>query len=380
MKKKQFMACFLGAALTLSMLAGCSTSAVKDTGSAEKAVDTAAVQVEDTAPKNNGKKTVYILATGGTIAGSGDSGKTQNYKAGELDVQSLIDGVPGIEDLANLEGIQICNIGSDDITAQHWLKITNTINELAKKEDVAGFVITHGTDTLDETAYFMNLTVKTDKPVVLVGAMRPSTATSADGPMNLYQAVALAASEEAVGRGSMVVFSDGIYGGRDVQKTNTFKTDAFDSRDLGCLGYMHDEVPYFFNDTTKLHTTETEFDVSGLEELPKVGIAYFNIDADPSILSYMAETCDGIIIAGAGSGCYSESWNEEIAKLADKKTIIVRSSRISNGLISEDDYFNVSPYVMDSGNLAPQKARILLQLALTKTSDINEIKAIFEKY
>lgn len=378
MKKRTRLALLACGVMIASLLSGCGDTA--DQSNAATTVNTAAVEVAETTPKDNEKKTVYILATGGTIAGSGEAGKTQNYSAGELDVQSLIDGVPGIEELANLEGVQICNIGSDDITAQHWLQIANTINELAQRDNVAGFVITHGTDTLDETAYFMNLTAKTEKPVVLVGAMRPSTATSADGPMNLYQAVALAASEEAVGRGAMVVFSDGIYGGRDVQKTNTFKTDAFDSVDLGCLGYMHDDVPYFFNETTKKHTSETEFDVSTLTELPKVGIAYFNIDADPSILSYMAETCDGIVIAGAGSGAYSGSWNEEIKKLESSQTVIVRSSRIANGLISEDDFFAVSPYVMDSGNLAPQKARILLQLALTKTSDMDEIKAMFETY
>lgn len=356
--------------MSMMATAGCSNAEK----SAEAVSPEPVLEASEAGVQAEEKKTVYILATGGTIAGSGEAGKTTGYSAGELDVQTLIDGVPGIDKLANLKGIQIANIGSDDVTAQHWIKMANTINELAKQDDVAGFVITHGTDTLDETAYFMNLAVKTDKPVVLVGAMRPSTATSADGPMNLYQSVALAASDDAVGRGSMVVFSDGIYGGRDVQKVNTFKTDAFNSRDFGCLGYMHDETPSFFNETDKLHTTKSEFNVSSLKKLPKVGIAYFNIDADPSILSYMAKTCEGIIIAGAGAGSYSALWDEEIEKLEAKGIVVIRASRIGNGLVESDDE------VMGAGSLAPQKARILLQLALTETHNPVKIQEIFNKY
>lgn len=325
-------------------------------------------------------KTVVILATGGTIAGSGAAGKTTNYKAGELDVQSLIDSVPGIEDLANIRGIQVSNIGSDDITATHWLTMINIINEMSREDDVAGFVITHGTDTLDETVYFLNLAAKTNKPIVVVGAMRPSTSTSADGPMNLYQAVAVAASPEAVGKGAMCVFSDGIYGGRDVQKTSTFSVTAFDGKDMGCLGYIRDDVPYFYSESTKLHTTQTEFYVDSLTELPKVTVLYFNIDADPGLVDYAAENSDGLIIAGAGCGCYSDLFNQKIAALEERGFPVVRCSRISNGVITADDYFDSFSNVILGDNLAPQKAKILLQLALTKTSDIEEIKEMFTKY
>ena len=165
--------------------------------------------------------TVVLLATGGTIAGTGDAGKTTGYSAGELDVASLLASVPGIEELANVRGVQVCNISSTEMTSAYWVQMAKTINELAEDEAVSGFVETHGTDTLDETAYFLHLACKTDKPVVVTGAMRPATATSADGPMNLYQSIALAASPEAKGRGTMVVFSDGIYCGHDVQKVNT---------------------------------------------------------------------------------------------------------------------------------------------------------------
>ena len=153
---------------------------------------------------------VVILGTGGTIAGVGVPGLTTGYFSGGMDIESLITGVPGLKKLAWLVGEQIANVNSDDITQEDWLRLTRRINELARREDIAGFVITHGTDTLEETAFFLNLTVKTRKPVVITGAMRPATALSPDGPFNLYQAVALAASPEAAGKGVLAVFSDAV--------------------------------------------------------------------------------------------------------------------------------------------------------------------------
>lgn len=331
---------------------------------------------------NNEKEdlpTVAVLATGGTIAGSGTAGKATNYTAGQLDVGTLVDSAARVTDIANVRGIQVCNVGSDDITDENWITLANTINELAQDENIDGFVITHGTDTLDESSYFLNLTVKTDKPVVMTGAMRPSTATSADGPMNLYQSIALAANEQAKGKGVMVVFSDGIYGGRDVQKISTCQTDAFDSKDFGGMGYMVDGVPYFYNDSVKCHTTETEFDVSGLKELPKVGVAYFTIDADPEILDYYKESgVQGIVIAGAGSGCYSEQWNNKIDELAETGIPVVRCSRIGSGVITQDDYFIGN--IARGNDLAPQKAATLLRLILTVTNDIEQVQNMFDKY
>ena len=329
---------------------------------------------------NSSLKNIVVIATGGTIAGSGDKGKTTNYKAGVYDVKALTDSVEGLDKVANIMGVQICNVGSDDLKYDNWISIANMINKLAKDDSISGFVITHGTDTLDETAYFLNMVVKTDKPVVITGAMRPATAISADGPMNIYQSVALAASEEAVGKGVMVVFSDGIYGGRDVQKVNTSKTGAFGQNDLGSLGFMRDEIPYFYNQSTKPHTSNTEFSVDGLTTLPKVGIAYFSVEADPGVLDYMAENFDGIVVAGAGSGCMSEAWTKKLGELESKNIPVVRTSRIANGNIAGDDYFDHYKNMIVGSNLAPYKARILLQLALTKTKNIDEIKAMFEKY
>ena len=323
--------------------------------------------------------TVVVLATGGTIAGAGSIGKATNYRPGQLDVNALVGMAEGAHDIANVRAVQICNVNSDDITAEHWIALARAIDEMAAEPDIDGFVITHGTDTLDETAYFLNLVVKTDKPVVLTGAMRPATATSADGPMNLLQSIALAGSPQARGRGVMVVFSDGIFGGRDVRKISTFQTDAFSASDFGCMGYMIDGEPHFYNTSSKAHTTTTEFEVESIDELPKVAVAYFAIDADPALLDFLVESgARGIVIAGAGSGCYSKAWNDRIVALKDTGVPVVRSSRIGAGMITHDDAYQGN--LVRSNDLAPQKAAVLLRLALTRTNDPAEIQAMFDRY
>ena len=181
-------------------------------------------------------KNIVIIATGGTIAGSGKMGKATNYQAGKINIDEIIDSIPMINEVANLKAIQLFNVDSNEIDEQYWLILANKINELVNCDDVDGIVVTHGTDTLDETSYFLNLTIHTYKPVVLTGAMRPASATSADGPMNLYQAVCLASSDEALGHGVMALFSSTIYSGRDIQKVSNFKIDAFDQKEFGCLG------------------------------------------------------------------------------------------------------------------------------------------------
>lgn len=321
---------------------------------------------------------VVILGTGGTIAGVGEPGLTTGYFSGGLDIESLITGVPGLKKLAWLVGEQIANVNSDDITQADWLKLARRINELSRQNDIAGFVITHGTDTLEETAFFLNLTVKTRKPVVITGAMRPTTALSPDGPFNLYQAVALASSREAYGKGVLAVFSDAIYSARDVQKGSTFHVDAFSSDDFGCLGYLRDTKPYFYNALVKKHTVDTEFDITDLETLPKVSIAYFHVDADPEILRFQMEKSDGLIIAGAGNGEMSLLWEEEVRALEDCGKPIVITSRIHDGIVTLPE--GVPANVFSGDTLNPQKARILLMLALTKTRDIPTMRDMFETY
>lgn len=323
-------------------------------------------------------KRIVILATGGTIAGKGEQGKTGGYKPGELDISAIIHSVPMIDSLAEISAEQILNTASDNITCNDLLNLSRRINQLINSQEVDGIVLTHGTDTLEETAYFLHLTVKTAKPIVCVGSMRPSTATSADGPFNLYQAVALAASPAAWGKGVLVAFADGIYSARDVQKISTFRTQGFSAQDLGCLGYMRDQEPYFYQTPIRRHTREAEFDLTTVSQLPKVEIAYFYIDADPALLQMLLDRCDGVVIAGAGNGGYSTQWKDTLTCHNHRNIPIVTSSRVSNGVVT---LHPTSPkQCIPSDTLSPQKARILLQLALTMTNSIEQIKEIFGQY
>ena len=318
---------------------------------------------------------IVILATGGTIAGTGDDGKTVGYTPGVLTAEELIDAVQGLDDVAQIEAVQICNVNSDDMTYAIWLELARTINEMAQDPDVKGFVITHGTDTMEETAYFLNLTVKTDKPVVITGSMRPITSLSADGSMNLYQSVCVAASEDAVGKGVLVVFSDRIYSARSVTKTSTYHVTAISAGEMGCMGVVRDNAVFIYESPNKLHTTSTEFDVDEIVSLPKVSVLYFSVDADPDILSYAASISDGIVIAGAGAGEFSEAYKAIIDEL---EIPVVISSRIDDGIILRDNLLSDNSIAAD--NLSPQKAAILLRLALLITKDNEEIQEMFYKY
>src|ERR1044071_4026276 len=220
------------------------------------------------------KANVVILATGGTIAGAAATGTQAGYTSGAVNIDTMIAGVPGITDLANIKGEQISNVGSQDMSFDILLKLANRINELAKSPAVDGIVITHGTDTMEESAFFLNLTVKTDKPVVMVGSMRPSTAVSADGPLNLYNAVGVAADPRAKGRGVLVVMNDQIHAARSLTKTNTTSVDTFMSPMHGLAGLANYGKNVFYGMPVGKHTTQSEFDVSNVTQLPRVDIVY----------------------------------------------------------------------------------------------------------
>ncbi|EDP6857581.1 type II asparaginase, partial [Campylobacter upsaliensis] len=261
------------------------------------------------------KPKVAILATGGTIAGSIDSAvATTGYTAGVVGVDVLIKAVPEIQNLAKIEGQQIANIDSSNMRDEIWLKLAQEINKLFAS-GVDGVVITHGTDTMEETAYFLNLTIKSDKPVVLVGAMRPSTAISADGPKNLYNAVALAADKNA--KGVMVAMNDKIQSARGVVKTHTLNVDAFSSPDFGDMGYIVDGKVYFYNNVAKAHTKKTPFDVKNLKELPKVDIlySYSNDGSGVAAKALFENGTKGIVVAGSGAGSIHEAQKEVLKEL-----------------------------------------------------------------
>jgi len=331
-----------------------------------------------------GLANVVILATGGTIAGTGaTSTTTVGYTAATVGVARLIEAVPELKKVANVKGEQVFQIASENMNNDYWLKLAKRVNELLAQDDVDGIVITHGTDTIEETAYFLNLVVKSKKPVVVVGAMRPSTAISADGPVNLYNAVTLAGSEEAVGKGVLVVLNDQINGAREVTKTNTSNADTFRSWELGFLGYMQDNRPYFYRVSTRKHTVDTEFDVSKLESLPQVDIVYGYANMNRvAVDAFVGAGAKAIVHAGVGDGSLARPAVEPALIDARKKgVIIVRASRVGNGIVArngeaKDDEMD---YVV-SDSLNPQKARILVMLALTRSSDTKEIQRMFYTY
>lgn len=318
---------------------------------------------------------VVVLATGGTIAGVGEYGKSTVYSSGMISGDDLVAAIPQIRSVANVETVQVCNINSDDITDQHWIRMARMINTLAQQNNVAGFVVTHGTDTMEETAYFLNLTVKTKKPVVLTGSMRPSTAFSADGPMNLYQSICVAANPMSCGRGVMMVFSDTVYSARSVVKSSTYSMTAMSGGTFGAIGIIRDGEVYFYETTAKRHTVDTEFDVSAIEKLPRVSIVFFHADADVRLLSFAAAVSEGVVLAGAGAGEYSLMYKDEIMRIGIP---VVISSRIDDGIITQKSL--MCPSTIAANTLQPQKAAVLLRLALTITKDHDELVRIFSTY
>ena len=332
---------------------------------------------------NAQKPNIYILATGGTIAGSGTGSSTQtNYHAGGVAIQTLIDAVPAITEVANVTGEQVVNIGSQDMTTDVWLTLANRINELLARQDVDGIVITHGTDTMEETAYFLDLTVKSDKPVVITGAMRASTAISADGPLNLYNSVVTAACPESKGKGVLVVMNGIILDAHSVIKMNTVDVQTFQAPNSGPLGYLFNSKVFYNDISLKKHTSQSVFDVTGLKELPKVGIIYSYADIDADVMEpYFHHDYKGIVHAGLGNGNYHKNLFPELLKAREKGIIVVRSSRVPTGPTTLDNEVDDAAYqFVASQELNPQKARILLMLALTKTSDWQQIQQYFMEY
>ena len=340
------------------------------------------VQIGFASEKQGALPNIKILATGGTIAGSAASStEMATYKAGDIGIQTLIAAVPQMKTFADVSGEQICKISSNNMTDEIWLQIGKRVNELLADKDVDGIVITHGTDTLEETAYFLNLTVKSDKPVVLVGAMRPATAMSADGPVNLLNAVRLAASKEAVGKGVLVALNDEINGARDVTKTNTTHVSTFKAPELGFLGYCNNGRPEFYRASTRRHTSKSEFDIQNLQELPVVEIVYGGAGENRTIVDAIAASgAKGIIIAGTGNGSIHEAAEAALVDAQKKGLVIVRASRTGNGAVTEANQRYEEQHFLKAGTLNPQKARVLLALALTQTNDLKEIQRMFDEY
>jgi len=335
------------------------------------------------AAENPLKPNVVILATGGTIAGAGvTSTTTVGYTAAVTPVDKLISNVPELTKIANVSGEQVSQIASESMTMDIWLKLAKRVNQLLAQDNVDGIVITHGTDTLEETAYFLDLVVKSEKPVVIVGAMRPGTAMSADGPLNLYRAVILAGTKEAAGKGVMVMLNDTINAGREVTKTITDRVDTFQAPIFGALGIFTGDQPVFYRKSLRKNTSETEFDVTNLTSLPRVDIVYhFAGNAGTMIDAAVNAGAKGIVHAGTGNGSIAKAEYPAVENALSKGVVVVRSARVGSGIIARNGEADDDKYgFIASDNLNPQKARILLMLALTKTNDVKQIQRMFWEY
>jgi L-asparaginase len=331
---------------------------------------------------NTGLPIVVVLATGGTIAGAAGSDVQAAYKSGQVGVDQLLAAVPQTKKLATLRGEQVANIGSQDMNDEVWLKLARRVNELAAMNDVSGIVITHGTDTIEETAYFLNLVVKTRKPVVMTAAMRPSTALSADGPLNFFNAVAVAANKDAAGRGVLVVVNDWIHGASSLTKTSTTAVQTFLSPLSGLIGSVAYGVVEFYRGPVGRHTTGSDFSLDGVSTLPRVDIimAYENMDG-ALIDAAVAAGAKGIVVAGVGNGNMTAAAVNTLAKHAQAGIVCVRASRVVTGRVGrnvevDDDKLGL----VASLDLNPQKARVLLRLALLKPRSNADLQRLFEEY
>jgi L-asparaginase len=357
---------------SLFMVVAASASAYAQGGSASGsvAVDTM------TLPK------VVVLATGGTIAGAAKSNVTAGYSSGQVGVDELLNAVPEAKKLARLSGEQVSNIGSQDMNDQVWIKLADRINAILAMPDVSGVVITHGTDTIEETAFFLNLVVHSRKPVVLTASMRPSTALSADGPLNFFNAVAVAADKESAGRGVLVVVNDWIHGASSLTKTSTTAVQTFLSPLSGLIGTVNYGVMEWYRGPIGKNTVTSEFSVDQNTTLPRVDIIMATENMDGALINAAAANgAKGIVIAGVGNGNMTKPALEALAAQAKKGIVCVRSTRVTTGEVGrnvevKDDSLN---FVASLG-LNPQKARVLLRLALLKTSDPKAIQRYFDEY
>ena len=345
---------------------------------AQAAPATTAVSTKPAAAARN----VVVLATGGTIAGAGATAmNSASYSAAKVPVDKLLAGLPELAKVANVRGEQVFQIASESFTNENLLVLARRVSALAKQADVDGIVITHGTDTLAETAYFLSLTVHTDKPIIVVGSMRPGTALSADGALNLVNAVSVAAAADAKGKGVLVTMNDEIQSGRDVNKDVNIKTGAFLSQ-WGPLGMSVEGKNYWFRAPVKRHTNQSEFNIDQIQALPPVEIVYSYGSVPPTAINaFAASGAQAIVQAGTGNGSVADRIVPVLNELRSKGTIIVRSSRVPYGFVlrnaeQPDDKYD---WVV-AHDMRPEKARLLTALALTKTKDTREIQRIFWEY
>ena len=330
------------------------------------------------------KAKVHIVATGGSIAGIGPD--RLDYilypELGEhLTIEQSLARIPEVSEIAEVEAEDLVSVGSTAIGPEDWLKLAQRINSLLANRETSGVVVTHGTATLEETAYFLHLTVKSAKPVVVTGAMRPPTALGTDADLNLLDAVRVAACPDAAGKGVLTILNNEIQCARDVIKTNTFRVETFKPNELGFLGYADsDGEVLFYRAPLRKHTADTIFDVAGRASLPRVDIVYSYAGADELLVNAVrGNGSDGLVLAGFGGGSYPPLVIEAAAQAVIEGIPVVLASRSTAGRVVMTPRKEEQNFIV-SDNLPPQKARILLMLALTVTDDRREIQQMFRDY
>ncbi|MBK6287959.1 MAG: type II asparaginase [Gammaproteobacteria bacterium] len=344
--------------------------------SAVAAVASAAPQAAATLPN------IRVLATGGTIAGAQASAQDYGYKSGAYDVNTLIQAVPNLDKLARITGEQVVNIGSQDMNDEVWLTLAKRLATALESDDVDAALIMHGTDTLEETSYFLSLVTKSPKPVVMVGSMRPATAISADGPGNIYNGIAIAASAQARGRGTLVSLNDEFHYARNVVKTDTTSVQTFSSLNRGPAGLVHTGTVEWFEPMDRKVGAATEFSIDGLDKLPRVDIIYAHANMSADLIDAAVRNgAKGLVVAGVGDGNMTTPALEALKKAAKSGVAVVRSTRLPMGLVLRNNEVNDDEMgFVASGELNPPKSRVLLQLALTRTSDPKRIQQMFYEY
>ena len=325
---------------------------------------------------------VAVLATGGTIAGSApDAAQTAGYQAGVVGVDKLLAAVPALAGVAAVQAEQVASIDSKDLDFPLWNTLLARIHTLAAREDIDGIVITHGTDTLEETAYLLHLTVKTAKPVVLTAAMRPSSSLSADGPLNLLGAVTVAAARAAHGQGVLVAFNNRIHSARDIVKTSTYAVDAFQSHEVGVLGWVQDGRVEFQRTVVRPHTAATPFDAANGWPAVEIVASYAGASRT-AVDALVAAGVHGIVVAGTGNGSIHATLQAALAQAAEQGVAVVRASRVGSGHVmrngaAPDDALGF----VSAGSLNPYKARVLLMLALANGIRArDELQRVFDTF
>lgn len=328
-------------------------------------------------------KKVKILSTGGTISAHHSNRiDFRNYKSGHYTGKYIVDQIPEIRDFADVDIEQLTNLSSTLINSDHWLQLKERIEKYVNEEGYDGVVITHGTNTLEETAYFLHVTLHTDKPIVLTGAQRPLSGLSSDAHINLLNAVKVASSDASYGKGVLVVLNDQISSARGVSKTNTYRLETFQSGEMGFLGTVDpDHTIQYYQQPIRRHTIESEFSTIEIEQLPEVEIVYSFAGSNGNIIRSLINSGDvkGIVVAGTGAGRCSYEEERALAEADEKGIKIIMSSRYGNGRVVPLEKYNYLNAIT-ADNLSPHKARILLMVALMKYNDRQSLQEVFHRY